>query len=192
MQHPSNNVITIKRNKSHENSCHHRCRPGGAHRRLRSQKAERKRAARHSAGRKRRNRRHFPHGSPQRMPHRPGRPPLLLQERAGQRALAGDHADAGSAVDGRPRALARRSAFRRRPRPGAGRPGDALASPRFAHLLSAKVFRLSDFGQTADVHQHGFCAHDEIRFRLSGGADAQAARHLAGKFLHQPVRPPAL
>lgn len=28
MQHPSNNVITIKRNKSHENSCHHRCRPG--------------------------------------------------------------------------------------------------------------------------------------------------------------------
>ena len=43
-----------------------------------------------------------------------------------------------------------------------------------------------------DVHQHGFCAHDEIRFRLSGGADAQAARHLAGKFLHQPVRPPAL
>lgn len=37
-----------------------------------------------------------------------------------------------------------------------------------------------------------FCAHDEIRFRLPGGADAQAARHLAGKFLHQPVRPPAL
>ena len=67
-----------------------------------------------------------------------------------------------------------------------------LSRHRVSRLLSAKVFRLSDFGQTADVHQHGFCAHDEIRFRLSGGADAQAARHLAGKFLHQPVRPPAL